>query len=337
MPFNPDDAAPPDSGIFGLPTTCDEASIVIIPVPFDATTSYRAGTARGPSAVVEATMQVDLFDHRFGKVYEAGLFAEPVSDEIASLSAAARELAAAIIARGGATDADADDVALIDAAGERVRAFARVRAQAALSRGKVPALLGGEHAVSLGAIEACAAAGESFGVLQVDAHMDLRDAYEGFAFSHASIMHNVLSRVPAVTRLVQVGIRDYAEGERAFADRQEGRVVTFFDEDLAEALDSGSSFVQIARRAVAELPENVYISFDIDALDPALCPHTGTPVPGGLSFHQASTLLAEVRRSGRRVVGFDLVEVAPGPGSIDAIVGARILYRLCGCARTATA
>lgn len=337
MTFKPDDAAKPGSGIFGLPCPREESGIIVIPVPFDATTSYRPGTAGGPAAVIEASAQVDLFDHRFGRVYEQGIFAESPGPEIAALSRAAREVAQALIAKGGATGADADDVALIDAVGDRVREFVKARATAALDAGRIPAVLGGEHSVPLGAIEACAARHPGLGLLHVDAHMDLRDRFEGFAFSHASIMHNVLDRAPGISRIVQVGIRDYGEGELESARSHGDRVRTWFGDDLADALDAGTTWAQLSRQIVADLPENIYISFDIDGLDPSLCPNTGTPVPGGLSFQQAGALLAEVRRTGRRVVGFDLVEVAPGDASIDANIGARILYKLCGAAaRTAS-
>jgi agmatinase len=146
-------------------------------------------------------------------------------------------------------------------------------------------------------------------------------------------MHNVLSRLPGVARLVQVGIRDFSEGELDFARSQGDRVVTHFDDAWGDEQLHGTPFAALAARAIDSLPETVYVSFDIDALDPALCPNTGTPVPGGLSFNQASLLLDLLLKSERRVVGFDLVEVAPGPPrgpEIDAIAGARALYRLCG-------
>ena len=122
-------------------------------------------------------------------------------------------------------------------------------------------------------------------------------------------------------------------GELEFARSQGERVVTFYDDAWGEELLRGTPFSNLAAGAIDALPETVYVSFDIDALDPSLCPNTGTPVPGGLSFNQASLLLDLLGKSGRRVVGFDVVEVAPGPKrgpEIDAITGARVLYKLCG-------
>jgi agmatinase len=168
------------------------------------------------------------------------------------------------------------------------------------------------------------------GVLHIDAHADLRAAYEGFAWSHASIMRNLIERTE-ISRLVQVGLRDVTPSEAQLISEAHGRIVALYDGDLAEAVLAGAPFSTVVARAIDALPRDVYVSFDIDGLDPSLCPNTGTPVPGGLSFHQACALLAGITRSGRRLVGFDLVEVAPGPdGEWDGNVGARILYKLCG-------
>ncbi len=330
MKFDPDAAGQPGSGIFGLPHTRADSRIVLLPVPFDATTSYGNGTAAGPSAIYDASMQVDLYDRRLGRIYERGIFMEPESEKIAALSASARRLAAPIIEQGGAGEGDSAAVSKVDAAGEQVNAFTYEHTKRVLAEGKVPGLVGGDHSTPLGAIRACAEKAGSLGILHIDAHMDFRDAYEGFAFSHASIMHNVLKSIQQVTRLVQVGIRDFGEGEMDFGIEQGKRVHTFYDDQWAEALAGGTTFIELARAAVALLPEQVYISFDIDALDPSLCPHTGTPVPGGMSFNQATLLLDALKQSGKKLVGFDLVEVCPGDDEWDANVGARVLYKLCG-------
>ncbi|MCL4222543.1 MAG: agmatinase [Phycisphaerales bacterium] len=333
--FNPNAAAAPDAGIFGLPCTREDSRVILLGVPFDATTSYRPGTAHGPEAIRAASMQVDLYDHRFGRIYERGIWMAEHPAPIAALSDQTRLLTQAIIDRGGSSANDADTLARIANACEHVNAFVRAHTEQVLSERKVPGVIGGEHALSLGAIEACAARYGELGILQFDAHMDLRQAFEGFTYSHASIMHNVLARVPEVTRIVQVGIRDYCEEERVAADEAGARVHAIYWEDIADGLAQGEMLRSIWQRAIDALPRHVYVTFDIDGLDPALCPHTGTPVPGGLSFAQASLLLAMLKDSGRTVVGFDLVEVAPGSPEEpewDANVGARILYRLCGLA-----
>jgi agmatinase len=195
--------------------------------------------------------------------------------------------------------------------------------------------------VPFGAIRAAAERHPGLGILHVDAHADLRVAYEGFRWSHASIMDNVLREVPGVARLVQVGIRDFSEDELRAIHRGDGRVVTHFDQQWQRRSFAGEPFDLLCREAVGPLPQQVWVSFDIDGLDPALCPHTGTPVPGGLSFAQVAHLLEVLAGSGRTIVGFDLVEVAPGPDGADsagssaewdAKVGASVVSKLCGAA-----
>ena len=145
---------------------------------------------------------------------------------------------------------------------------------------------------------------------------------------------DVLAELPGVARLVQVGIRDLGRAEHAAIAGSGGRVLTHFDLDWQRRRAGGEPMRVQLREVVEALPERVWVSFDIDGLDPALCPHTGTPVPGGLQFAEACLLLEELVASGRRIVGFDLDEVAPGPDGDewDANVGARLLYKLCGFA-----
>ncbi|GAB4386531.1 MAG: agmatinase family protein [Phycisphaerales bacterium] len=331
--FDPNAAASPDAGVFGLACTREQAQVILMGVPFDATTSYRPGTARGPEAIRRASMQVDLYDHRFGRVYEQGIWMEEHPESIALLSAQTRHLTQPLLDRGGAGSGDADAVAKINQACEHVNEFVRVHTAGVLNEGKTPGLVGGEHAVSLGAIQACADHYGPIGVLQIDAHMDLRHCFEGFRYSHASIMHNVLACIPGVQRISQVGIRDYCEEELGVVESAKDRIEVTYWADVADVLSEGGSLRSLWRKAIECLPDRVYVTFDIDGLDPALCPHTGTPVPGGLGFEHAGLLLQMLRQSGRRIVGFDLVEVAPGSDDEpewDANVGARILYRLCG-------
>ena len=200
--------------------------------------------------------------------------------------------------------------------------------------GKLVATVGGDHGSIYGAIAAHAHAYPGMGILHLDAHADLRDAYEGFTWSHASIFHNVVRRLPEVSRLVQVGLRDISEAELALVDSSGGRVVIHSDPELKRRGFDGEPWARQVDRMVQGLPEQIYLSFDIDGLDPTLCPHTGTPVPGGLSFPEATALVAGVVRSGRRIVGMDLNEVAPGPegDEWDGNVGARLLYKMIGWA-----
>ncbi|HUR28358.1 MAG TPA: arginase family protein, partial [Planctomycetota bacterium] len=191
--------------------------------------------------------------------------------------------------------------------------------------------------VPFGAIQACAEHYGEIGVLHFDAHADLRPAYEGFEWSHASIMHNVASKLSRVTRIVQVGLRDFSEQEYEQIRASNGAIRAVFDRDWSAALFEGEDPRKIIREHLALLPQHVFVSFDIDGLDPAMCPNTGTPVPGGLSWREANLWLDELAKGERRVVGVDLNEVNPGSAGADedawdAIIGARLLYRLIGTA-----
>jgi agmatinase len=221
----------------------------------------------------------------------------------------------------------------VNAAGGELRTWLRDITLSHLKEGKFVGVVGGDHSTPLGFIDALATLHSDFGILQIDAHCDLREAYEGFEFSHASIMWNAL-KIPQISKLVQVGIRDYAQCEVDLIASSGGRVKTFFDHELKEAQYDGKTWRSLCKDIVAALPPKVYLSFDIDGLDPKLCPHTGTPVPGGLEFHQAVTLIHEVIISGRSLIGFDLNEVTPGDDEWDANVGARLLFKLCNLVLT---
>ena len=339
MTFDPDAAAQPGTGIFGLPSGEDESTTVILPVPFDATTSYRRGAADGPAMILEASKQVDLFDRETGRPYRRGIFQREPLPELLSWNQQARAAADPIIEAGGDLSADPRLPALlaeVNAVSERVNDHVYEATRELLQRGKLVGVLGGDHSVPFGAIRAFAERFPGLGILHIDAHADLRDAFEGFTFSHASIMHNVMTRIGGVSRLVQVGIRDFGERELDFIEASRGRIRTHFDVDLFQARFEGATWQQLAARVVEDLPQQVYVSFDIDGLDPSFCPGTGTPVPGGLHFHEASYLLGQIARSGRKIVGFDLNEVAPGPDQNEwnGIVGARMLYKMIGWALT---
>ena len=198
-----------------------------------------------------------------------------------------------------------------------------------LQKGKMVGLLGGDHSTPLGFFKAIADKYEDFGILQIDAHMDLRKAYEGFNYSHASIMYNALQEIPQLKRLVQVGIRDYCDEELAYMQQNKERVTVFFDRDIKERQYEGENWKTITDEIVDTLPQNVFISFDIDGLNPQLCPHTGTPVHGGFEVQEIYYLFKKVLKSGRKLIGFDLNEVGISHDEWDENVGARILYKLC--------
>jgi agmatinase len=330
--FDPD-APATGEGIYGLPFTPDDAHVVVIPVPFEATTSYGGGTSRGPRAVLEASRQVDLYDHETGRPYQSGIAMLDIPKKIVAWNREAKALAAPVIERGGAIDRKSRAAAeKVNKVGEAVNAWVYEQTTALLDRDKLAVILGGDHSVPFGAIQACSERHPGVGILHLDAHADLRDAYEGFTWSHASIFHNVMTKLPEVGKLVQVGVRDLGQAESDMIHGSGGRIETFFDADLALRKDRGESFASIADSIVAALPDEVYLSWDIDGLDPTLCPGTGTPVPGGLSWNEAIGLLRALVRSRKKIVGLDLCEVSPGETEWDANVGARLLYKMIGFA-----
>jgi agmatinase len=323
-----------DSGFLGARLDPRDAALVLVPVPWEATTSYGGGTSGGPEAIVRASHQLDLEDPVFGAPYRAGIaFARP-DEGLVALNARARAAALEVIAaleRGEPAPGALDRV---NAAGAEVNARVHAAAVAALGQGRLVGVVGGDHSSPYGLLQALAERHpDGLGVLHLDAHHDLRAAYEGFTWSHASIFHNVMERLPQVARLVQVAIRDYSRDERRYAQSLGNRAACFYGSDLYRSKAEGVPFRDVCRQILEPLPERVYVSFDIDGLDPSCCPSTGTPVPGGLSFDEACYLLESLAASGRRVIGFDLCEVAPGKdgGEWDANVGARVLYKLCGC------
>ncbi len=324
--YDPNGIGVANGNFLGLPWV-QAPRVVLLAVPFGVTVSYGTGTAGGPANVLEASRQLDVSVPGLGRPWEAGFAWRnlPLGTSDDGL-ATAREAVERCIARLERREAVMpSDIALVDAASERMLANVEAEVSRVLAAGQLPVLVGGEHAVSLGAFRACAKTGD-FGILQVDAHMDLRVAYEGFRYSHASVMHNALAELPQLVRLTQVGIRDYCPQEQARVGAEAGRVRVFYDFDFQERLLLGTSFKTLVDEIIATLPQRVWISFDIDGLDPTLCPNTGTPVPGGLTFAQAQYLTRAVTDAGREVIGIDLVEVAPAPYEYEGSVAARLAY-----------
>ncbi len=333
--FNPNLASEEDSGIFGLPYTVEESKVIFLPVPWEATTSYGSGTSLGPKAILEASKQLDLYDIELDKPYEAGLCMLPINKEIADLNHDAKRHAQRIIHRGYASSEHTDhfaDLNNVNRMSEIMNRWVKSKTSELLDAGKIVALIGGDHSTPYGCLQAYAEKYSEFGILHFDAHSDTRKEYEGFRHSHASIMYNVMTTIPQVKKLVQVGIRDFCEDENNFIKSQGNRMAVFYDHDLAIRKMNSESWQKISQEIVHTLPNQIYISFDIDGLDPRFCPHTGTPVAGGLDFHEAVHLIREVVKSGRRIIGFDLNEVAPGEdhGEWDANVAMRLLYKMTG-------
>lgn len=313
--------------LFGLPVAPGDADLIIIPVPWEVTVTFKEGTSSAPSAILKASNQIDLFHHYIQEAWKIKVALLTTDESIAAENQTLRNLARLVIQSLENGDAESGKVisSKINEACESLNIFIKNQALHLLKVGKTVAVLGGDHSTPLGLLRALSERYDRFGILQLDAHADLRRDYEGFIYSHASIMFNAL-KLPAISKLVQVGIRDYCEEEAMVIQRAPGRIKTFFDQDLKTQLLEGKAWKHLCEKIIHELPPLVYISFDIDALTPGLCPNTGTPVPGGLEYDQAVYLIQQVVKSGRKIVGFDLCEV--GKDEWDANVGARILWEL---------
>jgi agmatinase len=328
--FNPNGPGIKGS-LFGLPFTPDTAEIVIIPIPWEVTVSYHSGTAKGPEAVLKASLQVDHGNKDIDEPWKPGIAMLPVSQKIYNESSRLRSLVQKQLKHFENEKHDSTETLILDKINEGceiLNIYVKSIAKRLLKKGKLVGVLGGDHSSPLGLLRALNDQYDQFGILQIDAHADLRRSYEGFTYSHASVMYNAL-RLPSIEKLVQVGVRDYCDEELNVIERARGRVVTFFDDDLKSNRYAGITWDSICNQIIRELPQHVYISFDIDGLDPKLCPHTGTPVAGGLEFTEAVYLIKKIVASGRIIIGFDLNEVAPGTDDWDANVGARLLYQLC--------
>jgi agmatinase len=330
--FDPNSAASEDSGVFGLPFSAEESAVHLIPVPWEPTVSYGGGTSRGPELILNASRQVDLFDLETRKAYEVGYYMEPISQEILKLNDDAKKKAQIVIENPDASGLE-ENLRFVNEAGSKLNRWLYEKTKALLAQNKLVGIIGGDHSSPFGAIQAFHEKyGGEFGILHIDAHADLRCAYEGFTWSHASIMFNLMTSVHPPSKLVQVGIRDFCEEEFEFIRDNHKHVSTYFDLNLKRRMIEGETWKNLCIEIVSHLPDKVYVSFDIDGLDPTLCPNTGTPVPGGLSYAEALGLLRTVAESQRTIVGFDLNEVSGGPTREEwnGNVGARLLYKLCG-------
>ncbi len=333
--YDPSGVAGADTNIFGLPFNEQESETVIIPVPWEVTVSYGGGTLEGPEAIQEASYQVDLYDPNLKDAWQLGIHIDALNKNLKKHSKQLRKKAEVIIAEISGQKVKESKTTLekyrreIEAGCEQMNAWVKQRCLHFLNKNKRVALIGGDHSTPLGMMQALAEKYKSYGVLQIDAHADLRKAYEGFEYSHASIMYNALN-IKQINKLVQVGIRDYCQEEVDFINSNKERVKVFFDRDIKQTLYRGDSWDRICNRIVKELPEHVYLSFDIDGLDPKLCPNTGTPVAGGFETEEVLFLLEKVVKSGRKIIAFDINEVSPAKDNDwDANVAARLLYRIC--------
>lgn len=332
--YDPNKPAANNGRYMGLPFTEKDTKCILLPVPWDATTSYVAGTASASQNILQASYQLDLCDKNHPEAWKKGIFMAAPDPEIMSWNTDLRVKAKEIIEAWES----GVDVAASDDWNDRLNEFNLATnkfndkvyklSKKYLKKRKKVLLIGGDHSTPYGYIKALEEYHEGFGVLQIDAHCDLRKEYEGFWYSHASIMCNVMTDFPKVTNLVQVGVRDWCPEEEQRIKDTNGWIKTHFMHEMAQRMFEGETWSDQCDRIVEDLPDLVYISLDIDGLDPVNCPNTGTPVPGGLQYQQVIYLLEQINQSGRRIIGADLCEVAGLPHEWDGNVGARLAYKL---------
>lgn len=333
--FDPNSSGNPNYNIFGLPFSEEDARLVILPVPWEVTVSYLSGTARAPERIKKASLHVDLLDPYVIDAWKQGFFLREPDKKILFKNDYLRkesELLIDYIAQGQQISDNrfmCKTLKEVNEGSDFLNTWVYDQTKSLLARGKLVGLLGGDHSTPLGFYKAIAEKYPDFGVLQIDAHCDLRRAYQQFKYSHASIMYNALSEIPQVTRLVQVGVRDYCQQEWEYICSSNNRVVTYFDQQIKERQFEGLSWQYLVDEIINHLPEEVYISFDIDGLNRTLCPHTGTPVPGGFETEQIFYLFRKILESGHHLIGFDLCEVGTSSNEWDENVGARVLLKLC--------
>ena len=333
--FDPNSVGNPDNNIFGLPFSEEDARLIILPIPWEVTVSYNAGTARAPEHIFNSSLQVDLFDPDVKDGWKEGFYMRPYDKKVLMKSDYLRKEAELYINYISHAEIVADNKFMckslkeINEGSNFLNNWVFERTKELMDAGKLVGLLGGDHSTPLGYFKAIAEKHGDFGILQIDAHCDLRKGYEGFKYSHASIMYNALEEIAQLSKLVQVGIRDYCEEEVDYINANQNRIVTYFDKDIKERQYEGESWKQIVDEMISHLPGKVFVSFDIDGLDPKLCPHTGTPVQGGFETEQVFYIFKKLVQSGRQFVGFDLNEVGVSQDEWDENVGARCLFKLC--------
>jgi agmatinase len=333
--FDVNSVGNPNNNIFGLPFEEQDARLILLPVPWEVTVSFGSGTARSAEQIFKASLQVDLFDPDVPEGWKQGFYLKDSDKKILLKSDYLRkeaELYIDYISRDeevGNNQFMCKTLREVNEGGALLNNWVYQQTKALLDNNKLVGLLGGDHSTPLGFMKALAEKKGEFGILQIDAHCDLREEYEGFTYSHASIMYHALKEIAPIKKLVQVGVRDYSQGEWQYIQDNKNRITTYFDKDIRTRLYEGERFKDIVEDIVNQLPDKVYISFDIDGLDPKLCPNTGTPVQGGFETEQVFYLFDSVRKAGKHIIGFDLCEVSTSETGWDANVGARILFKLC--------
>lgn len=320
-----------DDGFLGGRLDPKEATLILLPVPWEATVSFGEGTAKAPNSIKKASHQLDLENYHYEDAYKMGISMLESNKSIEKLSQKARKKAISVIEALENGKNDKKSLKFVNEASTLLNTFVYEETLKLIIKDKFVAVVGGDHSSPLGLIKALNdTLNDEFGILHIDAHHDLREAYEGFTYSHASIFYNVLNECKKVSKLVQIGIRDYSKEEKNRMEDLGKKGHCLYDSDFQNQKANGKSIDSIFHSYIEKLPKHVYLSVDIDGLEPLNCPNTGTPVPGGLKFAELEYLIFMIVKSGRKIIGFDLCEVGTSSNGWDENVASRVLYQLCG-------
>ncbi len=329
--FNPCDMYfSEETTIFGLPVSFEESALILLGVPWDLTCSFRTGTAEAPTKIFDLSFQIDLYNKDFPDVWKKGIFFEDsLMHNISRINREYKPLVEKYRQKLYKGEKSLSLAAQINSSIFAVFEEIQSKIKTILSGKKCLGVLGGEHGITYNPVKMLGEIYSGFSVIQIDAHADLRESYEGLEFSHASVMYNILRDVPAVKRIVNLGVRDYShcEAERI---RNDERIYApdFFA--VRERQFQGTSWEKITEEFIAEIPtEKIYITLDMDGLDVPYCTGTGTPVPGGLSFAETKFFLKKLVEAKKQIIGFDLVEVAGSDDNeLNYINATHLLYYL---------
>ena len=337
--FDPNIATPDNGNYFGMPVEADDAALVLISAPWDATGAQRDGSSYAPDAIIEASRHIDFYDPSAPDSWRKGIATLAIDYSIQDLSHRLRTDAKRVIKAYEEFGTEAFDNIIYARRLRRVNEASAVvnnniynQAKEWLAKDKIVGLVGGDQSSAYGIVRAMAEKHNNIGILHIDSQCDLKPDYQGFEHSHASVMHNILRDIEGVGRVVAVGVREFspAEWHRAQSDE---RITLFTGQQIWTSHFEGINWSTICSDIVEALPEKVYVSLDIDGLTIDCSPHNSTLIPGGLRFPEVVYLLGRIVDSGRTIVGFDLTEVVPSlEDKTDAEIAARMLFKLCGMA-----
>lgn len=318
------------SELFGLPFTVDTAEIIVIPVPWDVTSSLQGGACLGPSALLNASSHIELHENKIEDAWKMGIAMMPIDEGWVNKNNEARNFTEVYFnyLKGGDIQLSDKEIGIIvkniNALSENINEWVLQKSNEIIAEGKIPVVLGGDHSAPFGLMKAIAKKYDSFGVLQIGNKANLISKHQRFTHSHASVMFNVL-RFEQLTKLVQLGLRDVNAPESDVIS-SDNRIVSVYEYALATEHFEGMSWNVQTDRIISELPEQIYISLDINSLSPQLAGKSN--ISPWLTYHHLVYLFEKLALADKKIIAFDLCEVSGNQDSWHATIGARMLYSL---------